>query len=112
MYSAFRRFIENGLFEALLAALKRVGEDLEMVMVDSSDCRAHQDASGPQGGQKAQAMGRSKGGLFTRIHIACDALGYPLGFHLRAANESDYDNSRSLLESYLPEGSYALMDKG
>ncbi|MDQ8199392.1 IS5 family transposase [Pelagicoccus enzymogenes] len=92
VYSAFRRFIENGLFEAVLAALQRIGADLEMVMVDSSGCRAHQDASGPEGGQQAQAMGRSKGGLSTKIHMACDALGYPLGFHLTAANESDYGN--------------------
>ena len=112
VYSAFRRFIENGLFEAALAALQSVGADLEMVMVDSSGCRAHQDASGPEGGQQAQAMGRTKGGLSTKIHMACDALGYPLGFHLSAANESDYGNCKPLLESYLPEGAYALMDKG
>ncbi len=29
-----------------------------------------------------QAIGRSKGGLSTKIHATCDALGNPTGFHL------------------------------
>lgn len=60
-------------------------------MIDSTCARVHQHASGPAGGQLAQAMGRSKASLSTKIHLACDALGYPLGFILTGANVSDFD---------------------
>lgn len=57
-------------------------------------------------------MGRSKGGLSTKAHFACDALGYPLGFILTGANVSDFDQCKPLLKAHLAPGSFALMDKG
>lgn len=42
----------------------------------SSDMRIHAHGAGPSGGQLAQAMGRSKASLSTKIYLACDALGY------------------------------------
>jgi len=41
-------------------------------------------------------MARSRSGLSTKIHMACDALGYPLGFILTAANVSDFDQAKLL----------------
>jgi hypothetical protein len=56
--------------------------DLEYVMIDSSSIRVHQDAARTHRGQIRDAMGRSRGGLTTKLHMACDALGYPLSFVL------------------------------
>ena len=42
-------------------------------------------------------MGRSKASLSTKIHLASDALGYPLGFILTGANVSDFDQAKPLL---------------
>lgn len=60
----------------------------------------------------AQAMGRSKASLSTKIHMACDALGYPLGFILTGANVSDFDQCKPLLRAHLKPGALAMMDKG
>lgn len=57
-------------------------------------------------------MGRSKASLSTKLHLACDALGYPLGFLLTAANVSDYDQAKPLLKKYLTQGTAVIMDKG
>ena len=57
-------------------------------------------------------MGRSKASLSTKIHLACDALGYPLGFILTGANVSDYDQCRPLLRDHLRAGAYVILDKG
>jgi transposase len=46
------------------------------------------------------------------IHLACDALGYPLGFILTGANVSDFDQAKPLLKSHLKPTAFALMDKG
>lgn len=86
--------------------------DDEHLLIDSTAMRVHAHASGPAGGQLAQAMGRSKASLSTKIHLACDALGYPVGFVLTGANVSDCDQAKPLLRAHLRPGAHAIMDKG
>lgn len=81
-------------------------------MIDSTAMRVHAHGANPAGGQMAQAMGRSKASLSTKIHMACDALGYPLGFILTGANVSDFDQCKPLLRAHLKPGALAMMDKG
>ncbi|WP_374044329.1 transposase [uncultured Bilophila sp.] len=45
-------------------------------------------------------MGRSKGGLTTKIHVVVDALGNPLRIHLTAGNVNDIVPACDLLEGY------------
>lgn len=52
------------------------------VMLDSTAIRAHQHAAGAQKKHGPQALGRSRGGFGTKIHVVVDALGNPLGFTL------------------------------
>jgi transposase len=112
VYTCFRRWTRSGLWPALLARLSAKHRDDEYLMIDSTSSRVHQHGAGPAGGQLAQAMGRSKASLSTKIHLACDALGYPLGFILSGANVSDFDQCQPLLKAYLRPGSFAIMDKG
>ena len=44
-----------------------------------------------------QALGRSSGGLSTKIHTACDALGNPTGFYLTGGNAHDLRGADALL---------------
>jgi transposase len=44
--------------------------------------------------------------------LACDALGYPLGFILTEANVSDFDQAKPLLKTHLMPNAFAIMDKG
>ena len=111
-YSAFRRWTRNGLWSAVLAGISIQNRDDEYLMIDSTSSRVHQHAAGPAGGQLAQAMGRSKASLSTKIHMACDALGYPLGFILTGANVSDFDQCKPLLKAHLRENAFAIMDTG
>jgi transposase len=57
-------------------------------------------------------MARSRSSLSTKIHMACDALGYPLGFIITGANVSDFDQAKPLLQKHLRVKMLALMDKG
>ena len=41
------------------------------------------------GGQAEQALGRSRGGFTTKIHVTVDGLGYPLRLHLTAGQRHD-----------------------
>ncbi|MDR0679635.1 MAG: transposase [Puniceicoccales bacterium] len=55
-------------------------------------------------------MGRTKGGLNSKLHAVCDGLGRPVRLLLIAGNVSDIVGAGELLKD-LPEASYLLADK-
>ena len=96
----------------MLTALNDLYSDDEYLMIDSSIMRIHQDGSNPKGGQMRQAMGKSRGGLSTKVHMACDALGYPLSCVITGGERHDATQAKTLLQRHLKENSYALLDAG
>jgi transposase len=82
------------VFTALVAQAD-ADEDLSWgVSVDSMIVRAHQHAAGPAKGGPAgepagHAIGRSRGGLTTKIRLAADARCRPLAFVLTAGQAGD-----------------------
>jgi transposase len=111
-YDRFRAWARNGLWQKILNQLSTTAGANEYLMIDSTSMRVHAHGSNPAGGQLAQAMGRSKASLSTKAHMACDALGYPLGFILTGANVSDFDQAKPLIKRYLKPNCYGIMDKG
>jgi transposase len=49
------------------------------------------------GGQAEQALGRSRGGFSTKIHVTVDGLGYPLRLHLTAGQRHDIIKAHDLI---------------
>jgi transposase len=107
VYGLFRRWQRSGVWAQILTALQaqadaagRVGWE---VNVDSTSCRAHQHAAGarrrghaqvePPGGVTAEpadhALGRSRGGLTTKIHLACEQGQKPLSVLLTGGQCGD-----------------------
>jgi len=77
--------------------------DLEWLLLDSTVVRAHPCAAGaPQaeGGQAAQALGRSVGGFSTKIHVVVDAHGNPLRLLLTGGQRADSTQALALLEGF------------
>jgi transposase len=62
------------------------------------------------GGQDTQALGRSRGGFSTKIHIAVDALGNPLRLILTAGQESDVKQGAPLIKDLAAQA--VIADKG
>ena len=67
------------------------------------------------GGQAAQALGRSRGGFSTKIHVNVDALGNPLRFMLTAGQRHDITQAEDLLadlefERVIADRSYDAAD--
>ena len=56
-------------------------------------------------------MGRSRGGLTTKIHAVVDANGLPLRVALSSGQRHDSQAARILLEDRLPPDSFVLGDK-
>jgi transposase len=63
-----------------------------------------------KGGHTEEALGRSKGGMTTKIHTAVDALGNPVRFILTPGQASDYTQGEALIKGFPAE--YVLADKG
>ena len=57
-----------------------------------------------------QAVGRSRGGLTTKVHAATDALGNPVRWLLTPGQESGISQAPALLEGFSPER--VIADKG
>ena len=112
VYSRFRRWSQKGLWDSILTTLRELYSDNEYVMVDSTIMRVHQGGSNPKGGQYPQEMGRSKGGLSSKIHMACGALGYPLNCTITGGQRIDVTQGKALLVRHLTAKSYALLDAG
>jgi transposase len=72
--------------------------DNEYAMIDSTIVRAHQHSAGAlKKKDERQAIGRSRGGLSTKIHALADALGRPLALLLTPGQAHDLVGADALL---------------
>ena len=58
-----------------------------------------------------KAVGRTRGGLNTKLHAIVDGLGYPVEFMLSAGNDHDSVHAVELLEKVEISGSNVLADR-
>lgn len=77
--------------------------DNEYNMINSTIVRAHQHSAGAAKSSGPQAIGRSRGGLTTKIHTLVDALGNPIDFVLTAGQTHDLVGANTLLENAAPQ---------
>jgi len=93
----FSRWAKSGVWQRVFTHLAE-DTDLEYAMIDSTIVRAHQHSAGaPKKAGEDQAIGRSRGGLSTKIHTLADALGNPIGFHLTGGEAHDLVGADHLL---------------
>jgi len=104
----FGRWAARGVWARLLALLA-VDADNEYAMIDSTIVRAHQHSAGARKTGEDQSIGRSKGGLSTKIHVLADALGNPLKIHLTGGHVHDLAGADALIPGM--EANVLLGDK-
>ena len=99
IWKRFWRLSRAGVFEAFFDALAAMSRTAHLVqMFGSTVVRAHVSAAGAKGGQQDQALGRSRGGFSTKIHLKVDLDGRPLAFHLTEGQASDSPQFEILLD--------------
>ena len=74
VYTRFWRWTQKGVWERVFKALCD-DPDFEYVLIDGTLVRVHQHGTGAKGGLKIRRIGRSRGGLTTKIMALVDALG-------------------------------------
>ena len=83
---------------------------MEWVFADGSDVCAHQHASGARIGEE-RAIGRSRGGATTKIHLAADAHGNPIDFEITGGEVHDVKVADRLIEK-IGKADHFIADKG
>ncbi|MGW2492861.1 IS5 family transposase [Streptomyces sp. NPDC001606] len=103
LHTRFRRWAADGTFDRMLRAAQARADaagDIEwLVSVDSTVVRAHQHAAGAKKGLRDPALGRSRGGLTSKIHLACDGRGRPLAFVVTGGNTNDCTRFTAVMEA-------------
>jgi transposase len=107
-YNQFNRWSATGKWDQLFKILK-VETDWEWSSMDGTIVRAHQHASGAANGAEA-AIGTSRGGKTTKIHMLCDSHGNPVFFEITEGQVHDMKMAEALLIHCQP-GSL-INDKG
>jgi len=112
--SVFKRFNAWGkknIWEDIFSHFS-IEADMTNVMIDSSIVRANSCAAGYEKsgeGIDDQALGRSRGGFSTKIHVLVDTFGRPIKAIFTGGQVSDVTQALPLLEGI--ECQAALMDK-
>ncbi len=108
----FRRFnlwSKKGVIDKLLHCLAQ-DSDTEWLFIDGSIVKAHQD-SARSGRKDEEAIGKSRGGNSTKIHLVVDSGGLPVYFELSGGQVNDIVHATSLV-SHAPTAQQVIADKG
>ncbi len=111
VYKRFDSWSQQGVWEKMHTFCAN-DPDMESIMIDSTVVRAHPCAAGAmkkEGQEENQALGRSRGGFSTKIHVLVDGLGNPLDFILTGGQVADVTQAKPLLEGKKADN--AIMDK-
>jgi len=88
VYSRWRRWIACGLWAKILGKLVQAAHGTTR-FADSTHIKLHQDATGPAGGRESQGIGRTKGGLNTKLTVLVDSHGRAVSLSLHSGARND-----------------------
>src|SRR3954447_19581802 len=99
-----QRWTAAGVWERVIDALRAMAPEAgwEAHMLDSTVIRAHAHAAGARKATGQQALGRSRGGFSTKLHLRGDARGRPVAFHLTAGPTPRPDRRRPVVRAGRP----------
>ena len=109
VYGHFRRWCLAGLWDQIMDKLTWHCRR-RLVMADATHIKVHRDGANPAGGQHTQAMGRTKGGLNTKLHALCDDRAQPQALIITAGQQADVSHAPGLLEQ--AGARHVIMDRG
>jgi transposase len=86
-----QRWTAAGVWGHIVEALRGMAADAgwEAHLLDSTVVRAHAHAAGARRAAGRQALGRSRGGFSTKLHLRADGRGRPVAFHLTGGERHD-----------------------
>lgn len=89
IYSKFRRWSKAGIIQQIFESFAGKLPKRCVAMIDSTFAKASRTASSMKADDEPRELGRSRGGITTKIHLLCNEQGLPMDFLLSAGNVSD-----------------------
>lgn len=110
--TVYKRFNAWSAAGKLMEAFSMLVDDpnVEWLFIDGSYVKAHQDSTGAAT-EDAEAIGKSRAGNTSKIHLAVNAYGLPISFRLTGGEVHDRTEAQSLIDD-LPAGDALVADKG
>lgn len=109
VYKRFNAWSSSGKWLSIFQALV-VEPDMEWAFLDGSYVRAHQHSAGAAT-QSTEAIGKSRGGNTTKIHLAVDACGLPVEFIITGGEINDCTAAPELIAK-VASAEVVIADKG
>lgn len=101
--------VSKGSLEWFFFALRKK-VDTKWIFVDGSYIRVHQHAQGARCGE-SRAVGRSRGGPTTKIHMVANADGNPIDFEITGGEVHEAKVAKEIIKRMQGRGSF-IADKG
>ncbi|WP_375276203.1 IS5 family transposase [Methylorubrum thiocyanatum] len=92
----FRRWRKRGIWDRLLNAVSKAYEG-DLQMIDATSVRVHRHAACAQKRGRSGGMGRSRGGLTSKIHALVDAEGRPVALKITEGQAHDGRSAADML---------------
>ena len=108
VYHKFRQWSSGGLFKHLLNRLNAEADNSTLLEMDSTFCKVHQSACSSS---KSQAIGSSRGGKNTKIHVLLNERMQVLNVILSGGQVNDNEKAIELFEGVNLNGKTILADK-
>lgn len=108
VYNRFRNWARRGWWRDLFRH-NAIEESLGSIL-DATIVRAHQDAAGGRGGMDANALGRSRGGFSTKLHVVVTMQGRPIEIRATPGQRHEATLAEELLD--FVHGTHCLADGG
>ena len=99
IYKRFARWSQHDVFEKLFIFCAATTE-LKSLLIDSTIVRAHACSAGARKKHGHQALGRSRGGFSTKIHLTTDDSGTALRIILTAGERDDSTQAENLVDGF------------
>lgn len=108
VYTRWRRWNLSGIWAQVLDTLAADAHGT-LRPLDATHIKVHQDAANPAGGQSGHSIGRTKGGLNTKLTALVDSHGRALQLTLAPGNRADVKAAEQI---WAPPGKRVVADKG
>ncbi len=108
IYHKFRLWCSLGLFDRLLKVINADAKDATLLEIDSTFCKVHQSACSAR---KNQAIGVSRGGKNTKVHVLINERMQLLKVILTGGQVHDSEPAIELLKGVTLKGKTILADK-
>ncbi|MDP6651927.1 MAG: IS5 family transposase, partial [Gammaproteobacteria bacterium] len=114
IYTRMNRWAKNGVLDRVFSELQRqqvIRVRVEAVSLDSTAVKVHPDGTGAPKKNGPQAIGKSRAGWTTKIHMVAADARTAVNFSLSPGNAGDAPEGRKLLKATTLSAKYMIMDR-